>query len=818
MKKINFLSTVFYVLLLMAIPVKGFTQCVPPTITSAGHLYDNTSAPVQIVWNTEASATQGYIINIVAKNGAPDASGTNTFVPGGGSQNFSNYINAPYAQYDVRIKSVCGTEIGDTSEWSASFPLTVGTKPVCNATTITAADYLGGVGSPFKISWTDNGATNGYIINVVVKNGNPDASGTNFAFGAGISYNNFPPTTPFVNVTYAQYDVRIKSICGTEIGDTSEWSSVFPITIGTPPVCNAPANIGVQTNKVDTIRIRFSATADNVTLEYLPYEENFGTYQGKVMVLGITGTMYDITGDMFNALESGKMYKLRMRSNCNETSSNWSDSVIFVKGCVNVLGLAVNTVAEDSAVIKFMTPVMGSQYIYNITKAGVAFNNANEVTEPVMSVNNTITINSLDKDTRYIFRIKTNCVLSGSETAWDSLEFYTLGDVTGCGEPRPAWINIPPLTENTKVRITFDLQQALAVGATMITIQYAKQGEDFGANTAYVYGLTKYDTTIEIFEEGNYNFRVRFKCSDNVESRWTYFHETIFVPGGDAPFVCSPVSASIIDRVMDVIVGVLDNETVARNDYFFHYTLVSDNDFSAGDTVYFSATNQNDNIIRKSELAPGLYKSRIMAICPNGEASEWTVSPYPSDFEVVNVDNPCETAPAGLKLFDTPTKTDAVIEWEQIETTGIRYVINWAPEGTSLDNGEFDTTADVSSSYAINSLSHQTTYFVRIRTLCQNNTIASNWSDTIQFTTAFDVLNEDINLAEISIYPNPSNGTFIIKSADKAKVEIFSVNGVLVKSLNITGTSEVILDKKGTYLLRLTKEDGKSSTKQVIIK
>jgi hypothetical protein len=75
---------------------------------------------------------------------------------------------------------------------------------------------------------------------------------------------------------------------------------------------------------------------------------------------------------------------------------------------------------------------------------------------------------------------------------------------------------------------------------------------------------------------------------------------------------------------------------------------------------------------------------------------------------------------------------------------------------------------------------------------------------------------------EFSIYPNPSNGNFIIESNlnEKQTIQIFDLNGRLILSQNIIGTSEIdarSLDN-GFYNLTINNGFGISNKKVVIVK
>ena len=78
------------------------------------------------------------------------------------------------------------------------------------------------------------------------------------------------------------------------------------------------------------------------------------------------------------------------------------------------------------------------------------------------------------------------------------------------------------------------------------------------------------------------------------------------------------------------------------------------------------------------------------------------------------------------------------------------------------------------------------------------------------------VKENDLNL---SIYPNPNLGNFIIQSTDNLHMSIFDVNGQLVHNQYInSGRNDVTLDlSKGVYLTEFTSHKVKMYNKIVIL-
>lgn len=67
----------------------------------------------------------------------------------------------------------------------------------------------------------------------------------------------------------------------------------------------------------------------------------------------------------------------------------------------------------------------------------------------------------------------------------------------------------------------------------------------------------------------------------------------------------------------------------------------------------------------------------------------------------------------------------------------------------------------------------------------------------------------ELHFTDISIYPNPSKGVFIIQTKESFKVEIFNMAGKLMDRRTILGTTEIQKSlAAGVYLIRFTNEKG----------
>ena len=78
------------------------------------------------------------------------------------------------------------------------------------------------------------------------------------------------------------------------------------------------------------------------------------------------------------------------------------------------------------------------------------------------------------------------------------------------------------------------------------------------------------------------------------------------------------------------------------------------------------------------------------------------------------------------------------------------------------------------------------------------------------------------NVSQIYIYPNPNNGNFIIEpnSTDKQTLQVFDVNGKLVLTQSINGTTNIDASNlaEGVYNLSLQNANGVVNKRLVIVR
>ena len=95
-----------------------------------------------------------------------------------------------------------------------------------------------------------------------------------------------------------------------------------------------------------------------------------------------------------------------------------------------------------------------------------------------------------------------------------------------------------------------------------------------------------------------------------------------------------------------------------------------------------------------------------------------------------------------------------------------------------------------------------------------NLPILTNNAQTVIYD--FDLLSAPVyEFEDIAIYPNPTNGQITIKSNNFKKVDIYNINGSLLKTAK---TQKIDLSNfsKGVYFAKVTTNQG-TTTKKIIL-
>ena len=202
------------------------------------------------------------------------------------------------------------------------------------------------------------------------------------------------------------------------------------------------------------------------------------------------------------------------------------------------------------------------------------------------------------------------------------------------------------------------------------------------------------------------------------------------------------------------------------------------------------------------------YTFQVRAICSEGDTSEWST---PAHFTTIACEGVTNVTVGSV------TANSAVISWTA-PTGATRFVVNYGFQGFDQGTGSFDTVENATSC-TLSGLTANTPYDVYVRTLCEGGT-ASAWSSVVNFTTSRSTGIDDVNAANVSLYPNPASSTVTLKGIEgKATVTVVDMNGRKAGEWTVN-EGELTIDvtdmAQGAYFVRIVGEQVNAIRKLIV--
>ena len=177
-----------------------------------------------------------------------------------------------------------------------------------------------------------------------------------------------------------------------------------------------------------------------------------------------------------------------------------------------------------------------------------------------------------------------------------------------------------------------------------------------------------------------------------------------------------------------------------------------------------------------------------------------------------------DTAPQTWDVYPVYSSNVASVSWDWGDATTL--TIGFYPSHVYTIAGKYNICATVTDTIGCTATYCQNDSVYRLA----NNSVYSSMVyvnvDSVQHQTAG--LNKYVNSNEISIYPNPSNGSFIIETNSTIKqiMQIYDVSGKLVLTQIINGraTINASILADGVYNISLLNNEGVINKKLVIVR
>lgn len=165
--------------------------------------------------------------------------------------------------------------------------------------------------------------------------------------------------------------------------------------------------------------------------------------------------------------------------------------------------------------------------------------------------------------------------------------------------------------------------------------------------------------------------------------------------------------------------------------------------------------------------------------------------------------------------------TGARITWDIVQPGGanVVYQLQYRKVGSPAWTGPLTTNGNV---YTISGLTSATAYEVQVRVRCVASNELSDWSASTYFNTIARIGTENFADNEMLIYPNPNNGSFIVRLPEgiiTAELSISDLSGKLIYFAKQTDNEQQHYTKNiasGVYLLQI-KYEGQVLTSKLVI-
>jgi hypothetical protein len=283
--------------------------------------------------------------------------------------------------------------------------------------------------------------------------------------------------------------------------------------------------------------------------------------------------------------------------------------------------------------------------------------------------NNTVTIQGLNPNTTYEWRVRANCY-GGTYSNWTNpVAFTTYGE--SC--QAPTWLGT---TNITSTSATFDWDPA--PGAVSYSIQWRYAGSGTWYNLP---GGPFYNTWVNVtgLQPGTaYEWRVRSNCSYWNQSVWSY--PAYFVTLGNYP--CFPPSWTSTINISSNAATFQWSSVPGATWYAVEIRTIN------GTWVNVPGSPLSNNIITVYGLTPNTtYQWRVKAECNNYNWSDWS---YPVTFTTSGGE--CY-APEWLTTTNIG-QTTATFDWDPVYGA-VNYSIQWRVAGGTwynLNGGPFYNT------------------------------------------------------------------------------------------------------------------------------
>lgn len=395
-------------------PNAGLKECLACNVPDGLLVSDLTGTSALLSWNAVTGAS-GYTIEVEDEQNNPSTFHIEVNV---GTNSYQVTGLQAGVLYKFKVRTRCG---GDKSDWSNWMFFTAvnggGGSANCGVPTGLSVSVVGGVAS---LGWAAVPGAIKYTIEVEDEQNNPsnfhleDSSTTNAYTLAGLQ-------------TGVLYKFKVRVHCASGQSDWSTWLFFNGSGNGQgggagTGACAPPTALAANVNG-NSATLSWNKVTDAIQY-YLEIEDEQNTPSTFHLELAVQDTAY-----VLNGLLPGVLYKFKVRSHCASDQSIWSAWLFFngsagngagggIGGgsgnCDRPTGTQVSNITASEALLSW-NPVPGAaSYLLEIEReqAGAA---PWQITQMVTT--NSFLLTGLNADTRYKFKVRSNCT-GGGHSNW----------------------------------------------------------------------------------------------------------------------------------------------------------------------------------------------------------------------------------------------------------------------------------------------------------------------------------------------------------------------------------------------------------------
>lgn len=538
-------------------------------------------------------------------------------------------------------------------------------------------------------------------------NGSDDQTAWQIAYSTASNFN--PDTVTIVNVNtnpdtltgltqYTTYYAYVRANCGD--GDFSKWStSKYSFT--TLNGHQTPTNLAYDpaTLTSSSVRVNWKGVAANeLHMYYELYYDTLSTRPNPLVAENLKIVQGEIdTTYLLEGLQAEKKYYVWVRDTCGTDGySNWTSSINFTtaSACQTPDGLAANDVTTNSASITWNTY---GQTGFNLRyrEEGGSWNDRTDVTPGCE-------LTGLTENTPYEVLVQVQCNL---EKWSDTLRFRSECDVKTITEDHF-------FTEDFEAPVVNSVYNS----TTGLEMPYCWDNGYIGTGTSAYY----------------YPHLIKADAGTNGYNYSSPASQVLFFYGSGNNFAVLPEFTNALNTLQ--IDFKYATESSSNGTLTLGYITDEDENFNTFDTIeVFKANNDS---YHKFVQVPTVYLDNVPA-----NATRIVFRWYYSSWYGLNIDDVVvKLAPSckPVKTFATSNvKAHSVdLAWTVYDETQTSFDVqygfsqNFHEDSTFINNGVSLTEGK----YVLSGLTHDTTYYVRVRANCGGGEV-SPWSDSKRVVT-----------------------------------------------------------------------------------